>query len=156
MNLSANLTLDEMLRSQTAARRGIPNTPTPSVIARMEVLATTVFEPIRALLGVPLQVNSGYRSPELNKAVGGAKDSAHTRGEAVDIVPLGVPLREAFDAIRRSPILWDQLIEECGPGGWLHVAIAREGAMPRRQCLLATGSPGKWTYLPAPPLENAP
>lgn len=152
MNLSPHLTLDEMLRSQTAARKGIVNTPTPTIIARMEVLGATVFEPIRALLGVPLQVNSGYRSPELNKAVGGAKDSAHTRGEAVDIVPLGMPLREAFDLIRASPILFDQLIEECGPTGWIHVAIAREGAMPRRQQLLATGTPGKWTYVTAPPV----
>lgn len=153
MNLSANLTLDEMLRSQTAARKGIPNVPTPTIIARMEVLGATVFEPIRALLGVPLQVNSGYRSPELNKAVGGAKDSAHTRGEAVDIVPLGMSLRDAFDKIRTSPILFDQLIYEMD--SWLHVAIAREGAMPRRQQLLATGSPGKWQYVPAPPVETA-
>lgn len=154
MNLSEHLTLDEMLRSQTAARKGIPNVPTPTIVARMEVLAQTVFEPVRALLGVPLQVNSGYRSPELNKAVGGAKDSAHTRGEAVDIVPLGISLREAFDKIRASPILYDQLLEECGPTGWLHIAIAREGAMPRRQVMLASGGPGHWSYSPAPPVET--
>ena len=146
MNLSDHLTLTEMTRSQTALRKGLDNTPPPDAMRRMEILAREVFEPVRALLGVPLQVNSGYRSAVLNRAVGGSKTSAHMTGDAVDIVPLGMEKLAAFDMIRRSPILFDQLIEECGPDGWIHIAQARAGAMPRRAVLRATGTPGHWRY----------
>ena len=67
-----------------------------------------------------------------------------------DIVPLGVPLQEAFDKIRATALLFDQIILECDT--WLHLSIAREGAMPRRQALIASGTPGRWSYLPAPAL----
>ena len=152
MNLSPHLTLAEMVQSSTARRRGIPNDPPPQVVDRMRVLALTIFEPVRAVLQYPLHVNSGYRSPQLNSAVFGAKDSAHMRGEAIDLVPVGMDLRDAFDAIRRSNIPYDQLIYECA--AWLHIGMARPGAMPRRQDMLATGAPGHWAYVPAPPLSD--
>lgn len=152
MTLSPHLTLGEMVRSETALRKGIPNEPPPAAMRRLEVWAATIFEPVRALLGVPLHINSGYRSPKLNKAVGGAANSAHLTGDAGDIVPVGMSLREAFTKIRRSNIPFDQLIEECD--AWLHIAGPRAGAMPRREALVAFGSPGHWRYEPAPPLES--
>lgn len=142
-----------MTRSQTALRLGIDNTPPPEVIARMTVLAEDFFEPVRALLGVPLHVDSGFRCVTLNEKVGGASTSAHLRGDAIDFIPVGLDLMAAFDAIRRTPLPFDQLIQECGPTGWIHLGQARAGAMPRRDQLIASGTPGHWSYMPAPPIE---
>lgn len=133
------------MRSEIALRKGIDNTVPRDAVQRLEVLCVSLLEPIRHLLGVPMHINSGYRCPELNKAVGGAKDSAHMRGEAADFVPVGMSLGEAFDAIRYSALMFDQIIIECDT--WIHIAIARPGAMPRRQALKATGSAGRWSYV---------
>lgn len=141
-----------MTRSQTALRLGIDNTAPPEVVARMTILAEDFFEPVRALLGVPLHVDSGFRCVTLNEKVGGASTSAHLRGDAVDFIPVGMDLREAFDTIRRSPLPFDQLIIECNT--WIHLGQARAGAMPRRDQLVASGSPGHWTYTPAEPVSE--
>lgn len=144
--LSVHFSLDELTRSQTASRLGINNQPTPEVVAMLRRLAITLLEPIRDLLGAPLHVDSGYRSPALNGAVGGAASSAHLDGRAADLVPIGVGLVAAFDFIRRSSLPFDQVILECG--AWIHVAVARPGDAPRRQALEASGRPGHWIYLP--------
>lgn len=135
-----------MTHSDTALRFGIDNTPPLAAIERMKVLAVTIFEPMRALLWVPLRVTSGYRSVELNRAVRGSRTSAHMRGEAVDFVPVGMDKMDAFRIIRDSQIPFDQLIEECGRTGWIHVGIARDAYQPRREVLYASGSPGNWIY----------
>ena len=145
--LSPNFTLEELLSSQTALRRGIKNVPTPDEVLNLHRLATTLLEPIRALLGVPLHVDSGYRSPVLNAMIGGAKDSAHLDGRAADLVPIGMGLREAFDKIRASALPLDQIIIECG--AWIHVAIAPDGQPPRLMALVGSGRPGNWTYVNA-------
>jgi hypothetical protein len=149
--LSNHLTLEEMTRSQTALRLGIDNTPSPDVIARMTKLAEEFFEPVRTLLGVPLHVDSGFRCVTLNEKVGGASSSAHLRGDAIDFIPVGMDLQQAFDAIRRSPLPFDQLIIECGT--WIHLGQARSGAMPRRDQLVASGSPGHWSYVAGEPVR---
>jgi hypothetical protein len=144
-NLSQNFTLEELTFSQVAARKGIDNTPSPESIENLGKLCSVLLEPIRALLGVPLHVDSGYRSQEVNAAVGGASNSAHLEGRAADIIPLGMSLEEAFDKIRGSDLPFDQVIGECGPA-WIHVAIADN---PRRQALTCWGSPGHWHYVEA-------
>jgi hypothetical protein len=151
VNLSEHVTLEEMTRSQTALRKGMDNTAPPAVIRRMEKLARDLLEPIRALLGVPLQINSGYRCDRLNRAVGGSRTSQHMTGDAADIVPIGLDKVAAFHTIRTSDLLYNQLIEECGATGWIHVAQAFEGALPKRQVLYARGGPGAWTYTEEPP-----
>ncbi len=85
MQLSEHLSLAEVTRSETAKRRGVSNMPTEAHIANFKLLAENVFEPIRKHFGKPIHISSGYRSAELNKAIGGAASSQHCSGEAIDI-----------------------------------------------------------------------
>jgi zinc D-Ala-D-Ala carboxypeptidase len=142
--VSEHFSIAELTRSELAARKGIDNPPTPEICANLEQLATQLLEPTRTLLGVPMHVNSGYRSFALNVAVGGSKTSAHMRGQACDFFPIGMSLEEAFDRIRHSEIPFDQVIIECNT--WIHIGAAQPGYFPRRQALRAKGSPGKWEY----------
>lgn len=144
MQLSEHFSLDEMTRSATALRLGYNNTPDKTAIDNMALLCDTLLEPIRSMLGVPMHIDSGFRSKDLNAAVKGAKHSAHMEGRAADFIPTGAALLSAFDAIRRSSLPFDQVIIECG--AWIHIAIAPLGAKPRRQALVASGKPGAWRY----------
>ena len=148
MNLSPNFTLDELTFSQTALRLGLPNIPTPPIAANLANLALTLLEPVRSLLGVPIHIDSGYRCYALNHLIGGAPDSAHLQGLAADMIPIGMDLQTAFRAIRGSSLPFDQLIIECN--AWIHIALPEPGIAPRGECLLASGSPGDWTYTQAP------
>jgi len=142
--LSVNFALEDLTRSQTAARLGIDNTPSQEVVGQLTALCEQLLEPARALLGVHLQVDSGYRCPNLNAHVGGAPTSAHVDGRAADVVPLGLDLQKAFDLLRKSQLPFDQVIFECQ--AWIHLALARPGVAPRRQALTASGGPGAWRY----------
>lgn len=126
-------TLDELVRSATAAARGIDNTPPAAVEARLEVLAEKLLDPARELWGASLRVTSGYRCPELNAAVGGAATSQHLQGEAADITAGSREgNRRLFEAIAGSALDFDQLIDE-RDYSWLHLSY-RAGAN-RRQIL---------------------
>lgn len=142
--MSEHFSLAELTFSQVAARKGIENVPPDAAVANLNRLCDTLLEPIRTLLGVPLHVDSGYRSAEVNAAVGGAPNSAHLEGRAADLVPIGMSIHDAFDIIRKSSLPYDQLIVECD--AWIHAAIADD---PRRQALVAWGSPGHWHYVEA-------
>jgi zinc D-Ala-D-Ala carboxypeptidase len=144
MKLSPNFTLEEMTLSQVALRQGIPNTPDDDTIASLERLCEELLEPARELLAVPLHVDSGYRSPALNEAVGGAANSAHVSGRAADVIPIGMDIVGAFERLRLSNLPYDQVIFECL--SWIHIAIAPLGSTPRREALRAAGGPGHWTY----------
>jgi hypothetical protein len=146
VNLTTHFTLGELTKSALALRQGIDNTPTATQIAALATLCETVLEPVRSLVGVPLRITSGFRCAALNAAVGGSKTSAHMDGRAADIETVGMGLIDAFDVIRHSSIPYDQIIQECGPEGWIHLGIAANGTTPRREMLTATGSPGAWTY----------
>lgn len=145
--LSANFTLAEMTRSETALRKGIANVPTATHIGHLATLCETLLEPIRTLVGQPVRILSGYRCPELNTTVGGAKHSAHLDGRAADFEVGTMNLVTLFDLIRATDLPYDQVIQECGPTGWIHIAIAANGTAPRRQALTATGKPGAWVYV---------
>lgn len=112
--------------------------PPPLIRANLRRLAVDVFEPARAIVG-RLLVTSGYRCPALNRAVGGAKTSAHMDGRALDLVPLDLDLREAFTRIAQSGTAFDQLIWEFGR--WIHLGGAPHAVEPRRQ-ILAYYAPG--------------
>jgi zinc D-Ala-D-Ala carboxypeptidase len=91
MKLSEHLDLSEVVRSESAKRNGISNMPTPEHIANFKLLAEKVFEPIRNHFRCPIHISSGYRSKELNAAIGGSATSQHCSGEAIDIDMDGSP-----------------------------------------------------------------
>jgi zinc D-Ala-D-Ala carboxypeptidase len=139
MKISEHFTLEELTFSEAAARLGLDNTPTPIVITNLGRVAAAM-ERIRTLLGdKPIFVHSGYRSAEVNRAVGGVVTSAHCRGLACDFVcsAFGTPAEVAL-AILKSDIEYDQLIIEYG---WVHVGLAQEGLLCRREALTKR-SPG--------------
>ena len=150
MKLSKNLTLSEMLKSQTASRLGIENKPTKEHIENMKAFAENIFQPIRNHFGVPFGISSGYRSEALNKAIGGAyrvvngvyvATSQHCKGEAADLdrdhsnAPNNA---EVFYYIKDN-LRFDQLIWEFGTEenpNWVHVSYNTDGKQ-RGQILTA-------------------
>lgn len=120
-------TKSELTRSDTARIRGIDNTPTPEASAALDALMWNVLDPIRRMWGKPIIVNSGYRCPELNAAVGGSATSQHMKGEAADITA-GDPTKnkELFDMIAQSATPFDQLIDEKNYR-WIHVSYRPNG-----------------------------
>lgn len=134
MNLSPHFLLAEFTASNTAAARGIDNTPPPEALANLRRLAE-VLEQARAVLGGAIAISSGYRSPALNKAVGGSATSAHMDGRAADFTcpSFGEPV-EVCRALVAAGIVVDQIISErSGARTWVHLGIARAGVAPRRQ-----------------------
>lgn len=142
MSLTENFTLEELVASQIAARRRIDNRPPPPVVENLRRLAG-LLEQIRKVVGRPITISSGYRSPALNAAVGGAGNSAHMQGLAADITVTGLPPRALARAIIAAGIAFDQLIYE---GTWVHVGLAAGAA--RNQVLTATFAQGGVIYTP--------
>lgn len=120
-------TIDELVRSAEATKRNIRNIPSHDVLRRLNALMDDCLDPIRSLWGKPIGVNSGYRSPELNRVVGGKPTSQHQRGEAADITTGSVEgNRKLFELILASGIEFDQLIDESNYK-WLHVSYVSQG-----------------------------
>lgn len=135
--MTPHFTYSELTASDVAARKGIDNTPNDEARDNLLTLAHALEE-VRALLGVPMLISSGYRSLKLNAAVGGAKNSAHTRGLAADFIAprFGTPA-EIVAKIKASSIDFDQCIVEFDR--WVHFAVAPAGEKGRRQAF-AIGS----------------
>ena len=115
-------TIEELTRSATARRLHIDNTPPASAVAALHALVDHVLDPLRQAWGGPIRVNSGYRCPELNKAVGGTPGSQHQRGEAADItVGSRSGNRRLLALIKRLDLPVDQCIDEKGCR-WIHVS----------------------------------
>jgi hypothetical protein len=153
MKLSEHLDLSEVTRSESAKRKGISNMPTEAHIANFKLLAEKIFEPIRTHFRCPIIISSGYRSKELNAAIGGSLTSQHCQGEAIDIdmdgTPNGVTNRMVFDYIKDN-LNFDQLIYEFGDSNnpdWVHVSYESTGKQ-RKQILRASRVNGKTTYSP--------
>ena len=132
--LTPNFTLEEFTSSQTAARRGVDNIPADGSDEMKGLLRTAkVMERVREILGHPVLISSGYRSPWLNSAIGGARDSAHTHGLAADFIcpGFGAPLRicQALELHMRELGI-DQLIHEFAT--WCHLGLRDQ---PRHQAL---------------------
>ena len=134
MQLSEHFSLEELIASEIAARKGIDNTPSPSIIVNLRVLAAGLEQVRAALGGKPIHVSSGYRCAALNRAVGGAGKSAHMDGLAADILcpQFGPPL-DVCKAIVNAGIKTDQIIHEFGH--WCHVAFAAPQQVARGQLL---------------------
>lgn len=146
-------TISELTKSATAKRLGIDNTADASIRANLTALVENVLDPLRARWGMPIIVTSGYRSAALNKAVGGAANSQHTKGEAADIRTVSDSRADNMKLLRcllRSGIVFDQVIAEyvdaAGRPDWIHVSFKRNGAN-RGSKLTATKKNGKTVYV---------
>lgn len=145
MKLSPNFELSELLHSQEAIRRGIDNTPTSTIVAELQRLAQLILQPLRDHLGRPIVISSGYRSPALNRAVGGSPNSDHMAGRAADITVPGMKIRDVCLTVVQLRLPYSVVIME--GGAWCHVATPGEGVEPRRQQLTAVFGPSGVQYL---------
>lgn len=150
MNLTANFSVHEMTKSEAAIRLGIDNTPSGAIIDNLRVLCEQVLQPIRDHYGKGVKVNSAYRSPEVNKAVGGSPISDHCKGQAADIEIPGVPNAELAQWIEAN-LPYTQLILEfytqgIPDSGWVHVSYDANNL--KKQSLTAVKREGKTVYLP--------
>ena len=149
MNLSRNFSLQELIKSDTAIRRGIDNNPNADQIEKLKALCENILQPVRDHFG-RVKVTSGFRSVELCMAIGSSANSQHAKAEAADFECVGVDNAELFDWIKNN-LEPDQLIlEYYTPGepnsGWIHCSVT-EG-MPRKSFLHAYRSEGKTKYKP--------
>lgn len=153
MKLTKHVSYKEVIRSDTAKRRGIKNIPTTKQLAKIRVLCEKVFEPLREYFGVPIFLSSVFRSSELNKALRGAKNSQHlaNNGAAMDLdadIFGRITNKEIGDYIREN-LEFDQLIYENWTGtdyAWIHVSY-NEGKN-RKEVLTMQRIKGKAVYKP--------
>lgn len=141
--LTADFHLSEFIRSQTAARRGLDNTPTASAMGNIRNFLAPGMQEVRDLINAPIHISSGYRSPIVNAAIGGSAKSQHMDGMACDFTApfFGTP-KDIARVISESRIKFDQLIME---GGWVHISFA---ATPRLQIMTARFTNGVARYTP--------
>ena len=149
MNLSRNFTLQELIKSDTAIRKGINNNPNAEQIEKLKALCENILQPVRDHFG-RVKITSGYRSPELCAAIGSSVNSQHARAEAADFECIGVDNAELFDWIKAN-LTPDQLILEFyTPGepnsGWIHCSWIPD--QPRASFLHGFKSEGKTKYKP--------
>ena len=139
-NISEHISYKEGVYSITALRLGLNNDPTKTHLTNMELLAEKIFEPLRKHVGGPIKINSFYRGPELNKAIGGSANSQHCKGQAIDIDDVYGYMSNAdmYEYIKNN-LSFDQMIWEFGNSDntdWVHVSYVNEEAN-RNRCLLA-------------------
>lgn len=138
MQITEHFSVEELTRTDTGLENGCP----PSLAGNLLRLAETL-EAVRGLLGCPLRINSGYRSERVNDACHGVHTSAHLFARAADFVPQGMGIAEAFERIRKSGVVWDQLILE---PSWIHISVATAHDAPRQECLEASRHGGGMVY----------
>jgi len=142
MQLTEHFKLEEMTVSPTAKKLGLSNTPTPQHIENMRYCCEKILEPVRAKFG-PVTINSSYRAPAVNAAVGGSKTSQHVNGQAIDFEVKGVDNKAVADWVADN-LEFDQVILEFYAAGdknsgWVHASIKKEGGN-RKQRMIATKS----------------
>ena len=147
--ISKHISYKEGVYSITATRRGINNDPNDEQLNNMELLAEKVFEPLREWVGGPIKINSFFRCPELNKAIGGSSKSQHCHGQAIDIDDTygKVANSEMYHYIKEN-LDFDQIIWEFGDDdnpNWVHVSYVSEEDN-RRRCLRAYRGNNKTVY----------
>lgn len=134
MNLSPNFTLEEMTASETASRHGVDNIPDNDALMNLRRLAL-FLEEVRKVVGMPLHINSAYRSPEANKLVNGKSTSQHCKGAAADIKVKGMTPDQVVKAIIAAKLPYDQVIREFD--SWTHVSIPNtKDEKPRKMALV--------------------
>ena len=148
--ISEHISYKEGVYSITATRKGIDNTPNDEQLKNMELIADNIFEPLRSYVGGPIKINSFFRCPELNTAIGGSSKSQHCKGQAIDI-------DDTFDRMTNAEMYhwikehldFDQMIWEFGDDdnpNWVHVSyVSKEDN--RNRCLKAYKEQGKSKYM---------
>lgn len=144
MKLTDHFTLEELVRSDTAVRMGLDNQPPPDVLENLSILAQGLERVRKVLGGVPMHINSGYRGPEVNVAIGGSKNSAHMFGLAADITVHDKDPRSVCQMLEmfRDEVGFEKLIYE---GTWTHIAFPKSGEEPKGEVLTAVFTPGYTT-----------
>ena len=147
--ISEHISYKEGVYSNTATRRGIDNTPDDDQLSNMELVAEEVFEPLRNYVGGPIKINSFFRSPELNTAIGGSHKSQHCKGQAIDIDDtFGRCTNAEMYHFIKDHLDFDQMIWEFGDDDnpdWVHVSYVSEEDN-RNRCLKAYREKGKTKY----------
>ena len=148
--ISKHISDKEGVYSTTAMRRGLDNTPDKEQLSNMKLLAEKVFEPLREWVGGPIRINSFFRGPELNKAIGGSSKSQHCKGQAVDIDDGRCNKTNAqMYKFIKDELEFDQMIWEFGDDknpNWVHVSYVSEDKN-RNRCLKAYKDKGKTKYM---------
>ena len=143
--MATYFTLKEFIKSDTATKRGIDNTPDFEQVEHLRELVKKILDPMREAWGGPLTVTSGFRCPALNRAVGGVSNSAHLSAYAADIRPsdkrrTAKLILWAVCWLQENGIAYDQCIDEqVGGERWLHIAVRDNNGRQRRQNLVITG-----------------
>ena len=150
MNLSQNFSLAEMTKSETALRLDLPNDPEIDHLENLKDLGENVLQPVRNYFGMGVKVNSAYRHPDVNKAVGGSTTSDHCKGMAADIEIPGIPNAELAEWIQDNIEFRQLILEFYTPGvpdsGWVHVSYNPSDN--KKQVLTAMKENGKTVYKP--------
>ena len=148
--ISKHISYKEGVHSITAIRKGIDNEPNEEQLANMKLVANNVFEPLRVFVNGPIKVNSFFRSPDLNKAIGGSTKSQHCKGQAIDV-------DDTYGKATNAEMYWwikenldfDQMIWEFGNNDnpdWVHVSYVSPDKN-RNRCLKAYRDDGKTKYM---------
>jgi len=148
--ISKHISYKEGVRSNTATRKGIDNTPNDEQLENMKLVAEEVFEPLRIYVNGPIKINSFFRCPELNKAIGGSSKSQHCKGQAMDIDDTfgHMANAEMYNFIKDN-LNFDQMIWEFGDNDnpdWVHVSYVSPEKN-RNRCLKAYKENGKTKYM---------
>ena len=128
MRLSKNFTLSEIIKSNTAKRLGIDNAPNQEHLKNMQILIRDLIQPMRDALG-PIRISSGYRSPVLNRAIGGSTKSQHCKGQALDLQfweKGEMCNKKIYDWVLKEGIEFDQMINEFD-FAWIHISLNPDG-----------------------------
>lgn len=141
MKLTENFCLEEFTVSQVAERHGYKNEPNAKQIENLRLLCVNVLQPLREIIAVPIFINSGFRSFDVNAAVGGKFNSQHLEGKAADLVVPSMNLVDAFNIVLQR-LAFDLLIYEFGK--WIHVSW--NGEKNRSEVLLSKKVYGKTVY----------
>jgi zinc D-Ala-D-Ala carboxypeptidase len=150
MNLTTNFTLSELVKSDTALRYDMDNTPGETEIENLRQLCEQVLQPVRDYFQKGVKCNSGYRAPAVNQKVGGSPTSDHCKGQAADIEIPGIPNADLAIWIMDNLQYTQLILEFYTPGvpdsGWVHVSYDPQNL--KKQALTATKQNGKTVYLP--------
>ena len=148
--ISKHISYEEGVRSITALRLGLKNDPSDDHLQNMKLLSEKIFEPLRTFVNGPIKINSFYRGPELNKAIGGSSKSQHCHGQAMDIDDTyGVMSNATMYNWIKDNLDFDQMIWEFGDDknpNWVHVSYVNPGEN-RNRCLKAYREDGKTKYM---------
>ena len=148
--ISKHISYREGVYSRTATRLDLDNTPNDEQLANMELVADEVFEPLRTWVGGPIKINSFFRSPKLNTAIGGSSKSQHCKGQAIDIDDtFGRATNAEMYHFIKEHLDFDQMIWEFGDDDnpdWVHVSYVSEEEN-RNRCLKAYRKDGRTQYM---------